>query len=119
MTEKKYPNYKWCFCFGMVFIVFFALAMQLAFLDPSSKAYKVIRSIDNFWESLEYTTNANGDRVRKNNSVNIVKGVRSYTFVIWSLIFSSIGLVGLCYNISPTKTLAPFKKSFEKMISNK
>ena len=102
----------------MVFIVFFALAMQLAFLDPSSKAYKVIRSFDNFLESRQYTTDADGDIVR-DYSVNIVKGVRSYTFVIWSLIFSSIGLVGLCYNISPTKTLAPFKKSFEKMISNK
>ena len=30
-------------------------------------------------------------------------------------IFSSIGLLGLSYNISPTKTLAPFKK----MMSNK
>ena len=118
MTEKKYPNYKWCFCFGMVFIVFFALAMQLAFLDPSSKAYKVIRSFDNFLESRQYTTDADGDIVR-DYSVNIVKGVRSYTFVTGSLIISSIGLVGLCYNISPAKTLAPFKKSFEKMISNK
>jgi len=119
MTKKKYPNYKWCFCFGMVFIVFFALAMHLAFFDPSSKAYKVIRSFDNFLESRQYTTDANGDIVRNNNSVRILKGVRSYTFVTLSLIFSSIGLVGLCYNISPTKTLAPFKKSFERMMSNK
>ena len=45
----------------MVFIVFFALAMQLLFLDPSSKAYKVIKLFDNFWESLEYTKDGSID----------------------------------------------------------
>ena len=125
MNHKKYPNYKWAFCFGMVFIVFFALAMQLLFLDPSSKAYKVIKSFDNFWESLEYTKDgsidANGNliEVRRDNRTNVIRGVRSYTFVTWSLIFSSISLLGLSYNISPTKTLAPFKKSFKKIMSNK
>ena len=106
------------FLFWYGLYCFFALAMQLALLDPSSKAYKVIRSFDKFLESRQYTTDADGDIVR-DYSVNIVKGVRSYTFVTGCLIISSIGLVGLCYNISPTKTLAPFKKSFEKMISNK
>ena len=104
----------------MVFIVFFSLAMQLLFLNPSSKAYKVIKSFDNFWESLEYTKDGSIDamgnliEVRRDNNPNVIRGVRSYTFVICSLIFSSIGLLGLSYNISPTKTLAPFKKSFKK-----
>ena len=125
MNKKKYTNYKWAFFFGMAFIGFFSLAMQLLFLNPSSKAYEVIKSFDNFWESLQYTKDgsidANGNliEVRRDNRTNVIRGVRSYTFVTLSLIFSSIGLLGLIYNISPTKTLAPFKKSFKKIMSNK
>ena len=110
IENKKYPNYKWAFYFSLVFIIFFALSMKLFFLHPSSSAYKSIKFFDKITSTLEY----NG---REDGRTGVTRGHRSYTFVTFSLIISVIGLFGFCYSLSPSKTLAPFKKSFEKMIS--
>ena len=118
IENKKYPNHKWAFYFSLVFIIFFALSMKLFFLEPSSSVYKFIKFFDRSIESLEYTTTEDGREIRRDGKIGVTRGLRSYTFVTFSLIISAIGLFGFCYSLSPSKTLAPFKKSFEKMISN-
>ena len=55
-TKKKYSNYKWAFYFALVFVVFFALAMKLYFLEPSDASYKYLKSFDRFVESFDYDT---------------------------------------------------------------
>ena len=117
-TKKKYPNYKWAFYFALVFVVFFALAIKLYFLEPSDASYKYLKSFDRFVESFDYDTdNVTGREYRRDGASHHIKGTRTYVLFSFFLIISTVGLLGFCYSLSPSKTLAPFKKSFEKMTS--
>tara|TARA_B100000686_G_scaffold43724_1_gene45993 strand:+ start:511 stop:897 length:387 start_codon:yes stop_codon:yes gene_type:complete len=114
--KGKYPNYKWAFYFVLIFIIFFVLAMKLYFLEPSDLAYKYLKSFDRVVESFDYETDpVTGGEYRREGAPHHIKGTRTYSLFSFCLIISTVGLLGFCYSLSPTKTLAPFKKSFEKM----
>ncbi len=116
--EIKFPNYKSAIYFGMVFFVFFALGMKSFFADNSSPLFNFIKSVENFKDPTEGRSIGWDGEYNYHGNNHTQHRSRKYSFMMFCMVVSAIGIFGVCFSLSPTQTLSIFVKHGKELFKN-